>query len=53
MKKRRKSASDRKEANILVRVTAEQKKLFRETAARDGLGMSAWLVMTGLQRARL
>ena len=47
--KRRKKV--RKELSIQVRVTAEQKKILGEAATKAGLGLSSWLLTTGLKAA--
>ena len=36
---------------VRVRVTAEQRRLFAEAAARAGLDVSAWLRMLGVREA--
>lgn len=46
---RRKPKAQRKEEAIRVRVTAEQKAVLAETAAREGLDVSAWLRAVGLR----
>lgn len=47
--KRRKKV--RKDLSIQIRVTAEQKKILGEAATRAGLGLSSWLLTTGLKAA--
>ncbi len=47
--KRRKKI--RKDLSIQVRVTAEQKKILGEAATKAGLGLSSWLLTTGLKAA--
>jgi uncharacterized protein (DUF1778 family) len=47
--KRRKKV--RKEFSIQIRVTAEQKKILANAAAKAGLGLSSWLLTTGLKVA--
>lgn len=47
--KRRKKV--RKDLSIQVRVTAEQKKILGEAATKAGLGLSSWLLTTGLSAA--
>ena len=49
---RRKPKAQRKEDSIRVRVTAEQKRLLTERAAKDGLDVSAWLRALGLQEVQ-
>ena len=48
--KRRKT--ERKETFIKIRVTDEQKKVFEDAAARDGLDLSSFARNTMIQRAR-
>jgi uncharacterized protein (DUF1778 family) len=48
--KRRKA--ERKETFIKIRVTDEQKKVFEEAAAREGLDLSSFARNTMIQRAR-
>jgi uncharacterized protein (DUF1778 family) len=48
--KRRKEV--RKEDSIRIRVTAEQKEILNAAAARDGQGLSGWLLAAGLRAAR-
>jgi hypothetical protein len=45
--KRRKPV--RKEENIHIRLTTEQKEGLTEAATRAGLGLSTWLLMLGLR----
>ena len=52
-KKRRKPLKERKEDLIVVRVTAEQKRLFAETATEAGLDVSGWLRFLGLREAKV
>jgi uncharacterized protein (DUF1778 family) len=42
----------RKEKSIQVRVTAEQKRILADAAAKAGLGLSSWLLMLGLKAAQ-
>jgi uncharacterized protein (DUF1778 family) len=42
----------RKEDSIRVRVTTEQKKTLEDAAERAGLGVSSWLLTTGLRIAK-
>lgn len=42
---------ERKSSVIPVRVTESQKQLLEKQAATQGLGVSAWLRMLGLQAA--
>jgi uncharacterized protein (DUF1778 family) len=51
-KKRRKPKAQRKEDSIRLRCTAQQKAILTEAAARDGQGVSAWLLGLGLRDAR-
>lgn len=51
-KERRKDASDRKEDQIRIRVTTEQKTILTEAATKAGLGVSGWLLSVGLREAR-
>jgi uncharacterized protein (DUF1778 family) len=39
----------RKELTIMIRVTGEQKRRLAEAATHAGLGLSSWLLTTGLQ----
>lgn len=48
--KRRKSI--RKDEQIRIRVTAEQKELLTRAADKDGSGLSFWLLQAGLRAAR-
>lgn len=48
--KRRKKV--RKDKSIQVRVTDEQKEILSTAAAREGLGLSTWLLTTGLRVAQ-
>jgi len=41
-----------KECSISVRCTEEQKKALEEIASREGLGVSTWLLHTGLKVAQ-
>jgi hypothetical protein len=45
------NSSDYKTAKIVVMLTNEQKILLRSTAAKERLGLSAWLRMLGLREA--
>jgi len=47
--KRRKKL--RKELSIQIRVTAEQKRILADAATKAGLGLSSWLLTTGLKAA--
>jgi len=49
-KARRKAV--RKEAHINVRLTDEQKDELARAATHTGLGVSSWLLATGLREAR-
>lgn len=51
-KKPRKSADQRKEDSIRIRVTAEQKEVLVAAATEAGLGVSSWLLMLGLTNAK-
>jgi uncharacterized protein (DUF1778 family) len=42
----------RKEDQIRLRVTAEQKTTLTEAAEKAGLGVSSWLLTLGLREAR-
>jgi uncharacterized protein (DUF1778 family) len=42
----------RKEAHINIRLTEEQKDELTVAATHAGLGVSSWLLVTGLQEAR-
>lgn len=48
----RKSGAERKEASILVRVTAKQKRDLTAAAQRKGMGVSVWLRSLGLEALR-
>jgi uncharacterized protein (DUF1778 family) len=48
--KRRKAV--RKEEQIHVRVTAEQKEQLAEAAGRVGLGVSSWMLSVALREAK-
>ena len=50
--KRRKPASERKDATLLVRVTTEQKRILAQAAGVSGLDVSSWLRALGMDRAR-
>jgi uncharacterized protein (DUF1778 family) len=41
----------RKDQDIRIRVTAEQKQTLNDAATRAGLGVSSWLLMLGLREA--
>jgi len=41
----------RKDKNIHIRVTEDQKKILEAGAERAGLGLSSWLLMLGLKAA--
>lgn len=47
--KRRKDV--RKDQDIRIRVTAEQKETLTDAATRAGLGVSSWMLMLGLREA--
>jgi uncharacterized protein (DUF1778 family) len=47
--KRRKKV--RKERNIQIRVTDDQKEILAKAAERAGLGLSSWMLMLGLREA--
>jgi uncharacterized protein (DUF1778 family) len=49
--KRRKPKAERKEADIRIRVTPEQKKVLTEAALRAGLDVSSWLRSLGMREA--
>lgn len=49
---RRKPDVLRKEESIRIRVSVSDKATLEEAARRDGLGLSSWLLMQGLQAAR-
>lgn len=51
MVKRRKPKAERKEADIRIRVTPEQKKLLTEAALQAGLDVSSWLRSLGMREA--
>ena len=51
-KKSRRRKQVRKDESIRIRVTAEQKQILSEVAARDGAGVSTWLLMMGLRAAQ-
>jgi uncharacterized protein (DUF1778 family) len=42
----------RKEDQIRIRVTAEQKMLLTEAAEKAGAGLSSWLLIVSLREAR-
>lgn len=48
--KRRKEV--RKDQDIRIRVTEEQKQTLTDAATRAGLGLSSWLLMVGLREAK-
>jgi uncharacterized protein (DUF1778 family) len=48
----KKAIKESKEEIIHVRCTAQQKEALESIAARDGLGVSTWLLSTGLRAAR-
>jgi uncharacterized protein (DUF1778 family) len=50
-KKRRKPKTQRKEADIRIRVTDAQKKTLVDAAASAGIGVSSWLLTLGLREA--
>jgi uncharacterized protein (DUF1778 family) len=50
--KRRKPKALRKEDSIRLRCTEEQKERLNAAAARDGQGVSSWLLALGLKEAR-
>lgn len=47
--KRRKEV--RKDQDIRIRVTEEQKQTLTDASTRAGLGVSSWLLMLGLREA--
>lgn len=47
--KRRKKT--RKDISIHIRVTAEQRKVLKDAADKNGLGLSTYLLTTGLKAA--
>ena len=50
--KRRKSAEDRKEESVRIRMNTETKELLVEAEKRAGLDLSGWLRMLGLREAK-
>lgn len=42
----------RKDKGILIRVTAQQKRLLAETAKNTGLGLSSWMLSVALHAAQ-
>jgi uncharacterized protein (DUF1778 family) len=50
-KERRKPVAERKEEQIRIRVTEEQKKILSDAAAKEGLDVSGWLRSLGLKAA--
>jgi uncharacterized protein (DUF1778 family) len=52
VKKRRKPKAMRKEADIRIRVTDEQKERLIAAAQRAGIGVSSWLLTLGLREAQ-
>jgi uncharacterized protein (DUF1778 family) len=50
--KRRKTDDERKGELLKVRVNDEQKRLFAEAAARDGLDLSSWVRFVCLRAAK-
>lgn len=42
----------RKEDQIRIRVTTEQKTLLTQAAEKAGAGLSSWLLIVGLREAR-
>lgn len=48
--KRRKKV--RKDLSIQIRVTAEQKDILAAAATKAGIGLSSWLLTTGLKAAQ-
>ena len=48
MKKPKKNVKALKDEVINVRMTTEQKKLLEPLAAKEGLGLSTWLLRLGL-----
>jgi len=51
-KKRRKTQAERKEDVIKIMVTAEQKRLFTDTANAAGLDVSNWLRTLAIREAK-
>jgi len=49
VKKRRKAAEDRRDANIHIRLNERQKEAIEALASRHGLGVSSWLLMIALR----
>ena len=49
--KGRKAKSQRKDDDIRIRVTAEQKRTLSNAAAREGLDLSTWLRQLALRAA--
>lgn len=50
--KRRKSEKARKDDQIRIRLTAEQKEAFTEVAERAGLDVSSWLRWLGVREVQ-
>lgn len=48
----RRRKENRKSLSIQVRVTPEQKRILGEAATKNGLGLSSWLLSTGLCAAK-
>lgn len=46
--KKKQNVTDQKEEVINVRLTKEQKKMLKEAAASEGMGLSTWLLRLGL-----
>ena len=51
MSRRRKPKAERKDLVLRVRLTLTQRDSLAEAAARRGLPVSTWLLMTGLDAA--
>jgi uncharacterized protein (DUF1778 family) len=51
-KVRRKPAAARKETQINVRVTADQKAVLAAASEKEGAGLSTWILMVALRAAR-
>ena len=50
--KRRKPASDRRERQLRIRVTEQQKREWAEVARRAGLDLSSWLRMLAVRECQ-
>jgi len=49
--KRRKPKAERKELQVRVLLTADQKRELTDAATRSGQGLATWLRATGLREA--